>query len=119
MFSAMVVPVLGIGVLLTGLWHAGSATTPRQEAADRVYLIDPDPRLDGSLTVYLRQQAKEVALCQRRLHAARTAERHVSASEVRWRRAGLMQAISDYNMIARECTPAVFQKTGMPSALTF
>ena len=119
MFSALIIPALGIGVLLIGLWHTAPTTGPKAAETSEVYLLDPNVRMDKSMTVYLRQQAKDVALCRQRLHAARTAQRHLPASEVRWRRAGLARAIADYNLIARECTPAVFQKTGMPSVLTF
>ena len=101
-----------------GLWHAGPVASPQAAETTEVYLLDPSVRMDKSMTVYLRQQARQVALCRQRLYAARTAERHLSTSEVLWRRKGLTQAVSDYNLIARECTPAVFQKTGMPSALT-
>lgn len=63
-------------------------------------LQDPDPRLDRGLAVCLRQQAKEVARCRRR------------AGPV-----SLGQAVADYNLVARECTSAVFQATGLPPAL--
>ena len=117
-FSALAVPVLGMGVLLAGLYHTGPTAAPKAPETTQVYLLDPSVRMDRSMTIYLRQQAKEVALCRRRLHAAKTAGRPLSASEVLWRRAGLAQAVGDYNLIARECTPAVFRKTGMPPALT-
>ena len=118
-FSVLGVPVLGMGVLLLGLWHTGPADVGPTDTATGVYLLDPDVRMDKSLTVCLRQQAKEVALCRQRLHTARTAGRPLSAADANWRREGLTQAVADYNMVAREWTPAVFQETGMPPALTF
>lgn len=94
------VPLLGLGVLLLCLWHPRVSALPGDRVGDIVMLQDPDPRLDRGLTVCLRQQAKEVARCRR---SARPAD--------------IAEAVAGYNLIARECTPAVFQNTGMPSSL--
>lgn len=98
------VPLLGITVLIACLWHPHVSAPPGAGAGDRtgdiIMLQDPDPRLDRGLTVCLRQQAKEVARCRRQAQPAALAE-----------------AVAGYNLVARECTPAVFRATGMPSFL--
>lgn len=93
------VPLVGLGILLLGLWHPQTHALSDTKTGDIIMLQDPDPRLDRGLTVCLRQQAKEVARCRRRTPA------------------DLAEAIAGYNLVARECTPAVFQNTGMPSSL--
>lgn len=93
------IPLLGLGVLLLGLRHPQAPALPGAGPGDIIMLQDPDPRLDRGLTVCLRQQAKEVARCRRRTPA------------------DLAEAVAGYNLVARECTPAVFQNTGMPSSL--
>lgn len=118
--SAFGIPVLGLGGLLFSLWHMDAPVNPAQTDQTLVYLLDPDPRLDKSLTVCLRQQAKEVALCRARLRQARTRavqDPITQAAEARWRRAGLAQATAGYNLIAQECTPAVFQTTHLPPSM--
>lgn len=118
LFSTFGVPALGLGALLLGLWHSGpAAVRPISDAASTVYLLKPDVRMDKSMTVCLRQQAKEVARCRARLHSAETAGRRLSSAEAGWRREGLTQAVEDYNLVARECTPDVFARTGMPPAM--
>jgi len=94
------VPLLGLGTLILCLWHPQISMRPDTGDGDIVMLQDPDPRLDKGLTVCLRQQAKEVARCRRRAGPA-----------------PLVQAVADYNLVARECTPAVFQTTGLPPVL--
>jgi len=93
------VPLLGLGILVLGLWHPQAPALSDTKMGDIIMLQDPDPRLDRGLTVCLRQQAREVARCRRRTPA------------------DLAEAIAGYNLVARECTPAVFRNTGMPSSL--
>jgi hypothetical protein len=94
------VPLLGLGALILCLWHPQVIVHPDTSQETMILLQDPDPRLDRGLSVCLRQQAKQVA---RRRRQARLG--------------GLAEAVADYNLIARECTPAVFQTTGLPPAL--
>ena len=63
-------------------------------------LQEPNPQLDRSLTICLKAQARQVAR-----------RRRDSSPE------GLAHAIDDYNLIARECTPAVFAATHLPRSL--
>ena len=118
LISAFGVPVLGLGVLLLGLWHSGPAAGPKSDEASAVYLLEPSARMDRSMTVCLRQEAKNVVRCRARLHAAEAAGRQLSVAQARWRREGLAQAVDNYNLVARECTPAVFQTTHLPPAQT-
>ena len=115
LLSTFGVPVLGLGVLLLGLWHTGPAAVgPQSDDASTIYLLEPSPRMDRCMTVCLRQEAKNVARCRGRLRAAETEGGRFPTAEARWRREGLTQAVDDYNLVARECTPAVFQATGLP-----
>ena len=99
--SAFGIPLLGLCGIVYGLWHTNTAMPASADAAQELtFLQDPSPRLDKSLTVCLRQQAKDVLRSRAGIHPERTA-----------------QAIADYNMIARECTPAVFTATHLPSSL--
>ena len=100
-FSIYGVPLLGVAGLLICLWHPQPSL--RAQAADSsvIYLVAPSPKLDPSMTVFLRQEAKNVAYS--RLHDTLT----VQAAKV-----------SNYNLIARECTPAVFEATHLPPSLT-
>lgn len=98
--SCSAVPLLGLGALLLCLWHPQAALPPDTGSETMIFLQDPDPRLDRSLALCLRQQGKEVARCRR---LARPAD--------------LTRAVAGYNLIARECTPAVFQATGLPPTL--
>ncbi len=98
-FSVLGVPMLGLGTLILCLWNPQVLVRPDTDEKTMMVLQDPSPRLDKCLSVCLRQQAKEVARC-------RLAQP-----------AGLAQAVADYNLVARECTPAVFQTTGLPPSL--
>ncbi len=119
LFSAFAVPVFGVGALLISLWHSNLPVKASANEQSMIYLLDPDPRLDKVLTICLRQQAKEVIRCRARLRALSVQERHASlTAEARLRRDGLAQAVSDYNLVAQECTPAVFQTTHLPPSLT-
>ena len=102
--SAGIVPLLGLAalVLCLGNPQISARPSPCEETCEgtSIVLQDPDPRLDRCLGICLRQQAKEVARCRRLA-----------------RPVGLARAIAGYNLIARECTPAVFQTTGLPPSL--
>ncbi len=63
-------------------------------------LQDPDPRLDKSMMVCLVAEARQVARCRREAQPANLAE-----------------AVSDYNLVARECSPGVFPATGLPPSV--
>ena len=118
LISVFGVPVLGLGMLLLSLWHSGPTVRPQADEASLVYLLQPDVRMDRSMTVCLRQEAKNVVRCRCRLRAAEKADRRFSSADARWRREGLAQAVGDYNLVARECTPAVFQATHLPPVQT-
>ena len=98
-FTVYSVPLAGLFGLLVCLWHP-QMNLPA--ASSDVYLVNPSPKLDRSMVVFLRQEAKLVAYSRR----------HDPLS---------MQAktVADYNLIAKECTPAVFKATHLPSALSF
>jgi hypothetical protein len=101
-FSIYSVPMLGLMGLLVCLWHPQVSLRAAAAGPETVYLVNPSPELDKSMTVFLRQEAKNVAYSRR--HDA-------PAMQVR--------AVADYNLIAQECTPAVFQATHLPPSLAF
>ncbi len=111
LLSAFGVPLLGLGGLLVTLWHPNLSFKPAADEQAMIFLLDPNPRQDPSLTICLRQQAKEVVRCRERETAS------YSTTKARWPGYGLAQAIDDYNLVAKECTPAVFQATGLPPSL--
>ena len=117
LFSAFGIPVLGLSALLISLWHPSLVVKPATTDQPMMLLLDPDPRMDKVLTVCLRQEAKEVARCRARVQAAETQSHTTLVGELPLRRSGLAQAVSDYNLVARECTPAVFQTTHLPASL--
>jgi hypothetical protein len=98
-FSVYGVPMLGLMGLLVCLWHPQVNLRTAAAGPDMVYLVNPSPKLDKSMTVFLRQEAKNVSYSRR--HDA-------PAMQVR--------AIANYNLIAEECTPAVFQATHLPAS---
>ena len=98
--SAFGIPLLGICGLFFSMWHAGRVDAPTRDAQTLTFLQDPSPRLDRSMTVCLYQQAKQVA----RSRAGKHPE-------------GLAKAVSDYNLVAKECTSAVFASTHLPASL--
>ena len=67
-----------------------------------MYLVQPSPRLDKSMTVFLKQEAKNVAYSRTHDGPARQEK-----------------TIANYNLIAQECTPAVFEQTHLPPAMAF
>ncbi len=104
-FSVYGVPLLGLAGLLVCLWHPQGLTAANggsEIGSEMLYLVHPSSRLDKSMTVFLKQEAKNVAYSRR----------HDGP---------VMQAktVADYNMIAEECTPAVFEKTHLPPAMVF
>ena len=100
--SVYSVPLIGLIGLLVCLWHPQTDLQANAPGQDTVFLVQPDPRLDKSMTVFLRQEAKNVAYSRQ------------------CRSAGdLAHTISNYNLIAQECTPAVFKKTHLPPAIAF
>ena len=105
--SALGVPALGLGVLLFGLFGLGRPqarlslpgfVSDGQEAA---YPLAPNPRVNGVMATFLRQEARRVARARAKV-----------------RPKGVAEAIDGYNLVARECTPEVFQKTGLPAQMT-
>ena len=98
-FSVLGIPLLGIGTLLVCLGHPTASLRSEANDPSMLLLVDPNPKFDKSLTICLRQQAKEVLLFKKRAQPDR-----------------LDQAIADYNLVARECTPGVFQATHLPTS---
>lgn len=99
--SAFGIPVVGICALFFSLWQAGSKTIPPVASnQEQIFLQDPSPRMDRSMTVCLNLQAIQVARSRAKMHPA-----------------GIAQAIADYNLVARECTPAVFAATHLPASI--
>lgn len=94
------VPGFGLCALLTCLGHSTTNLHPQSAAQSITLLQEPDARLDKSLTICLRQEAKEVARCRRRAVPR-----------------DLVRAVADYNLVARECTPTVFAVTHLPPVL--
>ena len=98
-FTVYGVPVVGLAGLLVCLWHP-QMELPAAAAAgpEAVYLVSPSPKLDRSMAIFLRQEAKNVAYSRRHDGLAMRAK-----------------AVANYNMIAQECTPAVFKTTHLPA----
>jgi hypothetical protein len=99
-FSVYGVPLLGLIGLLVCLWHPQVNLRAAATGPETVYLVNPSPKLDKSMTVFLRQEAKNVAYSRRHDAPAMQAK-----------------AIANYNLIAQECTPAVFLTTRLPASL--
>ena len=98
--SAFGIPVLGICTLFFSLWQTGSKVTAPAASQEMIFLQDPSPRMDRSMTVCLNLQAIQVARSRAKMHPA-----------------GIAQAIADYNLVAQECTPAVFAATHLPASI--
>ncbi len=106
-FSVYGVPLLGLIGLLICLWHPQMSLGQVDlgaagRRADMVYLVQPSPRTDRSMTVFLKQEAKNVAWS--REHDGREMQ---------------AKTIANYNLIAQECTPTVFAETHLPPAIAF
>ena len=102
LFSVYGVPVLGLAGLLVCLWHPQVNLAAVSSGPDTVYLVQPSPRLDRSMTVFLEQEAKTVAYRRKYYGLERQAK-----------------TIANYNIVAQECTPAVFEQTHLPPAMAF
>lgn len=99
------VPLLGLAGLLVCLWHPQAILGQMNpdtagKGPDGIYLVSPSPRLDKSMTILLKQEARNVAYSRK--HDGRERQAKVAA---------------EYNIVAQECTPAVFQATHLPSSL--
>ncbi len=105
--SALGLPLAGLGALLFGLSgpHTGPSALPLagESRADTAYLLTPETRTNGVMATLLRSEYRRVARCRARVPA---------------RPDGMAEAVAGYNLVARECTPAVFEKTGLPTMLT-
>lgn len=107
--SALGIPVLGLGALLFGPLllgpHSGPSALPLslESREDTAYLLTPDARTNGVMTTLLRSEYRRVTRCRARVPV---------------RPGGLAEAVAGYNIVARECTPAVFETTGLPTVLT-
>ena len=103
--SALGLPVLGLGALVFGpllLNSHGAMALPQESRADTVYLLAPNTRTNGVMTTLLRSEYRRVARCRARVPA---------------RPEGMAEAMAGYNLVARECTPAVFAATGLPEQM--
>ncbi len=106
--SALGIPVLGLGALLFGPLllglHLGPSALPLagESRADTDYLLTPDARTNGVMATLLRSEYRRVARCRARVSA---------------RPDGMAEAVAGYNIVARECTPAVFENTGLPGQM--
>ena len=101
-FSIYGVPLLGLAGLLVCLWHPQVSLNVVSNGPDMVYLVSPSPRLDKSMTVFLKQEAKNVTYSRKHDGLGMQAK-----------------TVANYNMIAQECTSAVFEKTHLPPAMAF
>ena len=65
-FSVYGIPLLGLAGLLICLWHPQvSMEVTGRGAGHACGLVQPSPRLDRSMTVFLKQEAKDVAYSRR------------------------------------------------------
>ena len=101
-FSVFGMPLLGLMGLLVCLWHPQMNLEGAAKGPDAVYLVRPSPRLDPSMTVFLKQEARNVAYSRKHDEPAARA-----------------RIVADYNLIAQECTPEVFVKTHLPPMMAF
>ena len=101
-FSVYGVPLMGLIGLLVCLWHPqmNLKAAAAEQGPETVYLVNPSPKLDRSMTVFLRQEAKNVAYSRR--HDPPAVQQ---------------KAVQNYDIVAQECTPAVFQATHLPASL--
>ena len=100
LFSVYGFPLLSLAGLLICLWHPQVALSAAAKGQDVVYLVQPSSRMDRSMTVFLKQEAKNVAYS--RVHDGPAMQ---------------AQTVANYNLIAQECTPAVFRATHLPDSL--
>ncbi len=108
LISALGLPVLGLGALLFGPLLLGPlllgphGAQPLESQADTAYLLTPDTRTNGVMATLLRSEHRRVG----RVRACVPA-----------RPDGVAEAVKGYNLVARECTPAVFARTGLPEQM--
>ncbi len=109
LISALGIPVLGLGALLFGPLllspngpHSGPSALLLESRADTAYLLTPDTRTNGVMATLLRSEHRRVV----RVRACVPA-----------RPGGVAEAVAGYNLVARECTPAVFAATGLPKQM--
>jgi len=98
--SAVGIPVLGLSGLFFSLWHTSAPVASTAAGQELTFLQQPSHRLDKSMAICLREQARKIALCRARPS-----------------REGIIQSVSDYNLVARECTPAVSAATHLPPSV--
>ena len=101
-FSIFGVPVLGLAGLVVCLWHPQVSLDAAAKGPETVYLLQPNVKLDRSMMVFLKQEAKNVAYS--RIHDGPAMQAQMAAN---------------YNIVARECTPAVFKATHLPPVMAF
>ena len=101
-FSVYGVPLIGLLGLVICLWHPQMTLRAEATNAQTIFLVNPSPKLDNSMTVFLCREAKNVAYSRS----------HCSPDDQ-------AKTIADYNLIAQECTPAVFKATHLPPAFSF
>lgn len=94
------VPLLGLGALVFCLGHSQVSFRPDTMTGTVMTLQDPDPRLDKSMMICLVAEARQVARCRREAQPD-----------------GLAEAVAGYNLVARECSPAVFPAAGLPPSV--
>jgi len=98
--STLGLPVLGLLGLVFCLWHASPAAGPSAATGQELmFLQEPSSRLDRSMAICLKQQALQV-----------------TRSRARMQPEGIAEAVADYNLVAQECTPAVFAVTHLPAS---
>lgn len=98
--STLGLPVLGLLGLVFCLWHTGPAAVPNAATGQElIFLQEPSSRLDRSMAICLKQEALQV-----------------TRSRARMQSEGIAQAVANYNLVARECTPGVFAVTHLPAS---
>lgn len=106
--SALGIPVLGLGALfvsplLLGAHGPNTGPLTAESRADTAYLLTPNTRTNGVMATILCQEHRRVTRCRACVPA---------------RPEGVAEAVAGYNLVAQECTPAVFAMTGLPTRLT-
>jgi len=99
-FSVFGIPALGLAGLVVCLWHPNTTLKAEAKGAEAIFLVSPSVKLDRSMTIFLRQEAKNVAYS--RAHDGLKMQ---------------AQTVTNYNIVAHECTPAVFEVTHLPPSL--
>ncbi len=97
--SAFGVPFVGLLGLTVCLWHP-QAKLPVQAAPEAEYLISPSPRFSQAMTIFLKQEARNIEYSRKHDSPAQQAK-----------------IVAGYNLIARESTPDVFAATHLPTKI--